>query len=109
MLTLHAQRYIKVAKVEQQSAWLFVAWVVEKRGDTEVALSEPRVLRVIPKQPLKALAGKIMAEAQALFLAAPRLLTGQIVRIISAIEVFAGFTKPEVISWFSARPPTARV
>jgi hypothetical protein len=49
MLNIHNQQHIRFGKVETPTAWLVVAVLVEIHGSTTTVISEPRVIKVIPK------------------------------------------------------------
>jgi hypothetical protein len=58
MLQLHRKREIKLATVEKATAWIVVAVAIETEGGEIIYVSEPRIVRVIPKKTL-ALKGEI--------------------------------------------------
>ena len=105
MLKLHQEKVIRFVKVEQANAWVVLAFLVETEGGTIINVSEPRLVRVIPKKDKQiALPGSVAENI--LLLAAPvsELVKNEIRRVASIVSPY--FEGAELLSWFSARPPT---
>lgn len=107
MLKLHQEKVVRFVKVEQANAWVVLAFLVETEGGTIVNVSAPRIVRVIPKKDkVLALPGACGTQ-HPLLLPAPTLARVQnaINRTFAVVSPY--FEGAELLSWFSARPPTA--
>src|SRR4051812_18708827 len=105
MIQLRTQRHIRFAKIEKPTAWVVVAVLVETQGDETIIISEPKIVRVIPKT-TTALAGTV-SESGILTLSSPKSESTYTEAIISpfASKIF-GFTNSEVKTGVAPQPPT---
>jgi hypothetical protein len=105
MNAIQIKRHIRVAKIENSTQWLFVAVVLEEQGGVMVAVSQPRVIKIIQK-PNSALPGKI-SQAITFKLASPLSKTQTRTSRIQSPYVSILFgTTSEVIVGLAAQPPT---
>lgn len=109
MLKLHQEKVVRFVKVEQANAWVVLAFLVETEGGRIISVSEPKLVRVIPKKDKQlALPGSCGTAHPVFLLSAPQLETTQneTRRIDSIVSPY--FEGAELLSWLSARPPTVR-
>ena len=108
MLNIRTKRHIRCARVETPTAWLVVAVLLETRGGETVAVSEPKVIKVIPK-PTQLVLGGSYAKTT-LFLAAPTTLaSSSYSKILSPYVPNLGFAQSNIITGLAARPPTPNI
>src|SRR4051812_16534674 len=105
MIQLRTQRHIRFAKIEKPTAWVVVAVLVETNGDETVIVSEPKIVRVIPKT-VVALTGTV-SETGILTLTSPKPDTEYTEAIISPFtSTLFGFSNTKVITGLAPQPPT---
>ena len=104
MQDLQVKRNIKFVRFERPTAWVVAAFVVEIQDGCEVAISDPKIVRVILKQNQFQCAlnsGKILSLPPARnLLAVPNTL------LISPYFFSFQHFNSDIIVWFLAQPPT---
>ena len=101
MLKINKKQSIRIVTVDQPLAKVVVAFLVENRGE-ETIISEPRIIRVIPKGRVqKALPSAVASY----FLSAPKKTHSKQVVIVSPFFQTFTYTEDFVMS-LAARPPT---
>jgi len=101
------KQYVKFVTVEQPTAWLVVALLVEDRADEQVVVSEPRVVRIIQKDTQPTLAGDISNTI--VRLAPIRIVSPKHVELIVSPYVYiSNFDFFYGVPLYSARPPTSK-
>lgn len=111
MLTPAIKRYVKCISVERGAGVYVIACVFERRGDQEVAVSEPKIIRFIPraakaialqsptpsqrKSHVLALGGDVLAA-----------VTASLQPILSPISELFTVEHDYVLAFHGARPPT---
>ena len=100
------KQYVRFVTVEKPTVWVVVAVLVEDRDGETIALSEPRIVKIIKKEPreMLALASGQRLLASSVVLPAPASILSSSNFIPS--PYIASFGYSEVISWLFARPPT---
>lgn len=109
MLKIHSKRHIRFATLEQPTAWVIVAVLLETRGNETIALSEPRVVKVIPKDGRLTLPGTFVSSSFNAPLALPAshaIVKNLVSSIISPFVSSFNISDKEFVMWFSAQPPT---
>jgi hypothetical protein len=109
MLKIYSKRHIRFATVEQPTAWLVIAVLLETTGDKTIALSEPRVVKVIPKESMLALPAVFVSSSfkAPLALPAPHAIVKAIAEPTeSPFASLFNTSNNQFIVWFSAQPPT---
>jgi hypothetical protein len=103
MLKLHTQQHIRFAKVEEANAFVVYAILVETCGNETVAISEPKIVKIIPKK-VATLSGSI---------ASPFALVGSAATIshikspvASPFATLFDFNIYKVDTGLGAQPPT---
>ena len=107
MLKLHTQQHIKFAKLDRGDAWVVVAVLFETTGTETVAISEPKIVRIIPKA-YQALPGSKSSQQAVLSLAAP---AEELTRTHIVSPYFAyifGTEKSNFITGIAPQPPTRK-
>lgn len=106
MIGIHTQRVVRVVTVEKPTAWFVVAVVVETRNNESYIVSEPRILKIIPKQVQPTLEGKVASS--------PLLggKTSHFAKITAPIvspysDYLFSYTDSLIASQKGARPPTS--
>ena len=101
MLNIQTKRHIRFATVDKGTAWVVVAILIETTGNQTVAVSEPKVIKIIPKKPVLSLTGHT-AE-----LTAPNINVIFEKAVPSPfISILFGNTNTSYIASLGARPPT---
>jgi hypothetical protein len=101
MLTLYTKRTIKFAVVEKPTCWLVYGVVFETRGNEQIAITEPRIVKVITKA-RAALPGTVVS---------PFALFGQSIAVQTPTGIISPYTahvdaQHSFLAWYYARPPT---
>ncbi len=65
MLKVNNKQHIRFIRLEQPTVWVVLAILLETRGDETVAISEPKVVKIIPKT-VRMLAGTVGSSVLAL-------------------------------------------
>ena len=105
MLNIKVQQHIRCGRVETPTAWLLVAVLLETRGTETVVVSEPKVIKIIPKPVQLALGGSYAKTSY--FLAAPTILaSSSYSKILSPYIPLFGFSHSGNITGLAAQPPT---
>jgi hypothetical protein len=105
MLKPQTQQHIRFITVEKPTAWVVVAVLVEMNGEETIAVSQPKVVRVIPKAQA-ALKG---ATVQSPFLlSAPvEISASHFESLVSPYFAYIfGSEKSNFITGLAAQPPT---
>jgi hypothetical protein len=103
MLNIRSQQHIRFAKIEQAHAWVVVAVLVETVGNETVAISEPKVVKIIPKK-LAQLSGFV---ARSVLLGAHAVVISHIDSpVISPFAKYFDFAIYNVATGLGAQPPT---
>jgi hypothetical protein len=100
-----SKRHIRFATVEKPTAWVVVAILVEKRGNETIILSQPKIVRIIPKNT----ADQALPEAvgQKLYLAGPIQAPTRTSFIVSPYtSVLFSQTNLNIKSGIAPQPPT---
>ena len=105
MLKVNSKQHIRFIKLEQPTAWVVVAILLETKNGQTVAISEPRVVKIIPKA-YYALPGT--TRGSVLALSAPKLETLASYRPIASpyIGAIFGTVNSNVIMGLAPMPPT---
>jgi hypothetical protein len=101
------KRHIRFVTVEKPTAWIIVAILLETSGSETIALSEPRVVRVIPKKTTFTLPGKVIRSNTKILPEPVKNISSSARAIVSPYFNVFGYKHSHFITWFSARPPTA--
>ncbi len=105
MLKLRTKQHIRFAKLDQGTAWVVVAVLIETVGTETIAISEPKIVKIIPKTQQYALSGNV---AKNLTLAAPiSAHHAQPSSVISPyISTIFGYADSNFIVGLAPLPPT---
>jgi hypothetical protein len=104
MLKLHSQQHIRFAKVDRGDAWVVVAVLFETTGNETVAISEPKIVKVIPKAQYALPSGS--KTHQVLLLAAPaQVLVEHAIASPYFTQIF-GYSDSNFITGIAPQPPT---
>lgn len=104
-LTAYNKRFVRFLTVEKASAWEVYAVLFESDGLSVVAISEPKLVRVVAKD-VKALKGSC-ANPSCLAASKPEEQTQEAIPSPYFPTLF-GFSNSEFVIHHSARPPTVR-
>lgn len=107
MVDIQIKRNIRFVTVEKPNAWLVLAVLVEIRDGLTVAVSEPKIVKIIQKK-FAALSGNVQ-KRKISQLSAPKILVNQSHArhgIISPYSTSFKYLDSHTIPWFSAQPPT---
>jgi hypothetical protein len=105
MLKQRTQQHIRFAKIEQPNAWVVVAVLLETTGNETVAISEPKVVKVIPKAQFALPGGKKQSSA-VLLLSAPYVAYFGHSLTSPYFSLIFGSEKSNFIIGLAAQPPT---
>lgn len=104
MLNLYQKRFVRFVTTETPEARLIVAVLFETRGNETVVVGEPRIVKVVPKEPQKLLLG---SGQKILCLEAPCIETKTVSCIPSPFyTTIFGYTNSDTSISLLARPPT---
>ncbi|MES2436951.1 MAG: hypothetical protein V4519_02975 [Patescibacteria group bacterium] len=107
MLKLHRKQHIRFATIEQPTQFVVVAVMLETVGTETVAISEPKIVKIIPKA-IHLLSGSKTSPQAVLALTAPALaLISQPIVSPYFAHIF-GSEKSNFITGLAAQPPTYR-
>ena len=105
MLKLHTQQHIRFAKVDRGDAWVVVAVLFETTGNETVAISEPKVVKIIPKAIHKLSGSKSSPQANLSLTAPLEELSNRSIISPYFAHIF-GSEKSNFIIGLAAQPPT---
>ncbi len=107
MLKLHTKRHVRFATVEKDTVWIVVAVLFETRGTETFAISEPKIVKIIPKADKLALKGSVSKSA---FLSLPTFLSNfnEIKHAVISpyVTTFFGSVNSQILIGLAAQPPT---
>ncbi|MBX4197802.1 hypothetical protein KW782_00505 [Candidatus Parcubacteria bacterium] len=103
MINIQTKQHIRFAKVEQPTAWVIVAILLETTGDETVAISEPRIVKVIPKNNTSLKAG---FDTRFILNAPVEILIHTAPFASPYANLLFGSRKSNFITGLAARPPT---
>mgnify|MGYP007080184617 CR=1 FL=1 len=92
MITRYTHRHVKVGVVEQATCFLVYAVLLETTGADTVALAEPKLVKIIPKQQL------VLSAARAASVAPSAIVSPFTEQVAPPATPFN--------AWYYARPPT---
>ena len=99
-----SKQHIRFTTIEKSTAWIVVAVLVENDGVDTVAVSEPKIVRIIPKPKSLVLTGSVGNPK--LCLSCPE----QVLKIKSPVKspfsILFGYSNTDLLVWYCARPPT---
>lgn len=105
MLKINTKRHIRCCTVETPTAWLVVAVLLETRGNETIAVSEPKVIKVIQKVTYT-LGGSTSVFSYPKLTAPEILSTIKVGKILSPYVPNFGFGQSNIITGLAAQPPT---
>ncbi len=99
------KQHIRFATLEQPHAWVVVAFLIETNGNETIAVSDPKVVKIIPKSQFALKAGNLSSFA----LSAPQEIvsTLSLQRSPYVVSLF-GYSNSEVVIGLAAQPPTIK-
>ena len=107
MLKLRTKQHIKFVTVDKGTVWIVAAVLIETRGNEPISISEPRIVKIIPKTQNLALNSSVTTIPQVLSLAAAESVVVQPIqpKVSPYFNAF-GYTTSNLVPNVSARPPT---
>lgn len=109
MLKTRTQQHIRFAKIEKPHAWFIVAVLFETTGSETVAISEPKIVKIIYKAQYL-LTGKTKKQAAVVLLSNTHAQKNQNIlkrHVISSYsKAFFGNIKSYSVIGLAAQPPT---
>ena len=104
-ISLYNKRFVKFIRIERPDAFVVVAVLFETNGTETYAVSEPKIVKILPKDSVVIQSGKI---SHGFTLPAPikELFKGSSPIKSPFFSTIFGFSNTDLVVSLSARPPT---